>query len=64
MRERLFTTYLNLNRHYAVTEQLYRKKQITRADLKAVKDRISEIEMELIMPKQKSSHPRKLTVIE
>ena len=64
MTERVFSQYLALNRHYAITAQLYKEKLITRSDLIAVKKRIDEIEMSMIVPRQKTSHhPRQLSVI-
>ncbi len=64
MTDRVFSQYLALNRHYAITAQLYKKQVITRSDLLAVKKRIADIEMSMIVPKQKASHhPRQLSVI-
>ena len=64
MTDRVFRQYLALNRHYAVTQQLYKKRLISRADMTAVKKHIADIEMAMIMPKQKTAHhPRKLTDI-
>ncbi len=65
MTERVFSKYLAFNRHYAVSLQLYQQRLISRADLMAIRKHIAEIEMAMIMPKQKTAHhPRKLTVIE
>jgi len=64
MTDRVFSQYLALNRHHAVTQQLYQQRLISRADMLAIKKHIADIEMSMIVPKQKTTHhPRKLTII-
>ena len=63
MTERMFSRYLQLNRYQVVTQQLFRDKLISRSDMLAMKKRIADLEMDLIVPKQKNvRHPRKITV--
>lgn len=63
MTERMFSRYLQLNRYQAATQQLYKKRLISRAELMTIKKRIGNLEMDMIVPKQKSTrHPRKITV--
>lgn len=63
MTERMFSRYLQLNRYQAVTMQLFRDKKISRSDVLAIKRRIADLEMDMIVPKQKNArHPRKITV--
>ncbi len=63
MTEKTFTRYLQLNRYQAVTLQLFKNEQISRSDMLAIKKRIADLEMEMIMPKQKNArHLRKNTV--
>ena len=62
MTERMFSRYLQLNRYQAVTQQLYKKRLISRAELMTIKKRIGNLEMDMSVPKQKSTRqPRKIT---
>ena len=63
MTEKMFSRYLQLNRYQAVTQQLYKDKLISRSDVFAIKKHIAELEMDMIVPRQKHArHPRKITV--
>ena len=63
MRKQLFEHYVKLDCYRIATQQLCKSKSITRRDYNAIIAKISQAEIDLIMPKQIRSHPRKLTQV-
>lgn len=61
MRKRLFEHYVELNCYRIVTQQLYQHKLLNCRDYHAVLAKISQAELNLIVPRQSKSHPRTLT---
>lgn len=61
MRKKLFDCYVDLNCYRLAATQLYRSKQITKLDLRAVETEVAQAELSLIIPKLSKTHPRTLT---
>ena len=63
MRKKLFERYVDFNYYRLVNKQLLKQKLITRAEYRALEERVDELETVLLVPKQSKSHRQRTMMV-